>query len=106
MDSTMLDTDAWQRDRGRHPAPVTVGHRTHEWARDANGAGQGEAHGHTCAGGGAALRPYRRGFRGVHKPYLPLDVAADAAMVHAKQVTPLLSRRMCIGYVSGHTGDT
>jgi hypothetical protein len=101
--STQLSTDAWQSYRGSHPSHATVRHGVHEWARDADGDGRREVHGHTCEGAGAALRTSRRGFRGVHKHYLQLDVATDEAIVTAKRVTPHLIRRMCVGHVSAHT---
>jgi transposase len=106
VDSTILYTDEWQSYHGSHPAHVTVCHRTHEWARDEDGAGRCEVHSNTCEGEGAALRTYLRGFRGVHRQYLHLYVATYEAMVNAKRVTPHLIRRMCIGHVSVHTGDT
>jgi hypothetical protein len=104
--STRLYTDDWQRDRGNHPAHATVRHGVHEWARDDDGDGRREVHGHTGAGAGAALRTSLRAFRGVHKPYLHLDVATSEAMVHTKQVTPMLIRRMCIRHLSAYAGYT
>ena len=101
-----LYTDEWQSDRGSHPSHATVRHGVHEWARDAEGDGGREVHGHTCEGAGAALRTYLRGFRGVHKQYLHLYVATDEAMVNAKRVTPQLIRRMCVGNLSSHTHYT
>jgi transposase len=83
-----------------------VRHGVHEWARDDDGDGQGEVHGHTCEGAGAALWTYLRAFRGVHKSYLHLYVATYEAMVNAKRVTPALIRRMCVGDLSVHTGYT
>jgi hypothetical protein len=65
-----------------------------------------EVHCHTCEGAGAALRTSLRGCRGVHKSYLPLDVATYEAMVNAKRVTPHLIRRMCVGNLSAHTHYT
>jgi hypothetical protein len=105
-DSTSLYTDAWPSDRGSHPAHATVCHSAHEWARDADGDGRRVVHGHPCEGAGAALRTYRRGFRGVHQRYLHLYVATDEAMVNATRVTPALIRRMCIVDLSLHTGYT
>jgi transposase len=105
-DGTQLYTDAWQSDRGRHPAHATVRHGIHEWARDDNGDGQREVHGHTCEGAGAALRTYLQAFRGVHKRYLHLYVAMYEAMVNTKRVTPQLIRRMCIADLSVHIGYT
>jgi transposase len=104
--STRLDTDAWQSDGGRHPSHATVRHGVHAWARDDDGDGRREVHGHTCEGAGAALRTYLRAFRGVHKPYLHLYVATDEAMLHAKRVTPQLIQRMCIGDLEAHIGYT
>ena len=95
--STQLYTDAWQSDRWSHPSHATVHHGGYEGARDDEGDGRREVHGHTCEGAGAALRPYLRSFRGVHKPYLHLYVAMDEAIVNAKRVTPHLIRRMCVG---------
>jgi hypothetical protein len=70
--STRLDTAAWQRDWGSHPAHATVRHAVHAWARDEDGDGRREVPCHTCEGAGAALRTYVRAVRGVHKPYLHL----------------------------------
>jgi transposase-like protein len=71
-ESTILYTDEWPSDRGSPPTHATVCPRAHEWARDDDGDGWREVHGHSCEGAGAALRTYRRGFRGVHKRYLHL----------------------------------
>jgi hypothetical protein len=76
-----------------------------EWARDDDEDGRREVHGNSCEGG-AALRPFWRAFRGVHKPYLHLYVATYEAMVNAKRITSELIRRMCLGDLSGHTGYT
>ena len=105
-DSSILYTDEWQSDRGSHPTHATVCHSTHEWARDDDGDGRREVHGHTCEGAGAALRTSLRSFRGVHKRYLHLYVATDEAMANTKRGTPDLIRRMCLGNPSVHTGDT
>jgi hypothetical protein len=51
-----LYTDAWQSDRGSHPAHATVRHGIHAWARDDDGDGRRAVHGHTWEGAGAALR--------------------------------------------------
>jgi transposase len=83
-----------------------VCHGVREWARDDDGDGQREVHGHSCEGAGAALRTYLRTFRGVHKQYLHLYVATYEAMVNAKRVTSELIRRMCLGNLSAHTGYT
>jgi transposase len=104
--STRLYTDAWQSYRGSHPAHATVRHGVHAWARDDDGDGQREVHGHTCEGAGAALRTYLRAFRGVHKQYLHLYVATYEAMVKATRITPELIRRMCLSALSEHTGYT
>jgi hypothetical protein len=98
--STPLYTDEWQSYRGSHPAHATVRHGVHEWARDADGDGRHEVHGHSCEGAGAALRTSLRAFRGVHKPYLHLSVATYEAMVNARRITPELIRRMCLGDLS------
>jgi hypothetical protein len=100
----LLYTDEWQSYRGSHRAPITVCHGVPEWAREAEGDGQREAHCHSCEGAGAALRTYLRVFRGVHKQYLHLYVATYAAMVNAQRITPELIRRMCL--LSEHTGYT
>jgi transposase len=105
-DSAILYTDEWQSYRGSHTAHATVCHGVHEWARDDDGDGRREVHCNTCEGVGAALRTYLRVFRGVHKQYLHLYVAAYEAMVNAKRVTPELIRRMCVGNPSVHTGYT
>ena len=105
-DSAILYTDEWQSSRGSHPAHATVCHGVREWARDDDGDGRREVHGNTCEGAGAALRTYLRVFRGIHKQYLHLYVATYEAMVHTKQVTPELIRRMCVGNLSAHTGYT
>jgi transposase len=104
--STMRYTDEWQGDDGSHAAHVSVCHSAHEWARDDDGDGRREVHGHTCEGAGAALRTYLRAFRGVHKQYLHLYVATYEAMVNTKRVTPHLIRRMCVANLSAHTGYT
>jgi transposase len=104
--STLLYTDEWQSYRGSHPAHATVCHGMHEWARDDDGDGRREVHGHTCEGAGAALRTYLRVFRGVHKQYLHLYVAAYEALVNATRVTPELIRRMCSGNLSAHPSYT
>jgi hypothetical protein len=101
-----LYTAEWQSDRGSPPAHATVRHGIHQWARDDDGDGQREVHGNTCEGAGAALRTSLRAFRGVHKPYLQLDVATDDAMVNAKRITSDLIRRMCLGNLSRHGGYT
>jgi transposase len=100
---TQLYTDEWQSYRGSHPAHATVRHGIHEWARDDDGDGRREVHGHTCEGAGAALRTSLRAFRGVHKRYLHLYVATYEAMVNAKRITPALIRRMCWRGPSKHS---
>ena len=57
-------------------------------------------------GAGAALRTYRRAYRGIHKHDLHPDGVTYEAMVNAKRITPDLIRRMCLGGLSGHTGYT
>jgi hypothetical protein len=104
--STRLSTDEWQSYRGSHPSHATVRHGVHEWARDDDGDGRREVHGHTCEGAGAALRTDLRAFRGGHKQYLHLDVATYEAMLNIKRVTPHLIRRMCIPDLSAYTGYT
>jgi len=99
-------TDEWQRYRGNHPAHATVRHGVHEGARDDDGDGRREVHCHTCEGAGAALRPYWRAFRGVHKQDLHRYVATYEARVNAKRITPDLIRRLCLGDLSRHTGYT
>src|SRR5262245_36215045 len=64
--STGAYTDEWQSYRGSHPAPATVRHGVHEWARDDDGDGRREVHSHSWEGTGAVLRSYLRAFRGVH----------------------------------------
>jgi transposase-like protein len=105
-DRTRLSTDEWQSDHGSHAAHATVCHRGHEWARDDEGDGRREVHGHRGEGAGPALRTYLRAFRGVHKQYLHLYVATYEAMVNTKRVTPQLIRRMCVGDPSAQTGYT
>jgi transposase len=104
--STLLYTDEWQSYRGSHPCHAAVSHGVHEWARDDNGEGRREVHCNTSEGAGAALRTYLRAFRGVHKRYLHLYVAAYEAMVNTKRVTPQLIRRMCVVDLSVHIGYT
>jgi hypothetical protein len=103
---TILYTDEWQSDVGSHPSHATVRHGVHEWARDDDGDGRREVHCNTCEGAGAECRTYLRAFRGVHKQYLHLDVATYEAMLNAKQVTPHLIQRMCIGDLEAHIGYT
>jgi len=103
---TQLYTDAWQSDRGSHAAHATVRHGGHAWARDDDGDGRREVHGHSCEGAGAALRTSLRVFRGVHKPYLHLYGATYEAMVNAKRRTPHVIRRMCIADLAAHIGYT
>jgi hypothetical protein len=50
MGSTWLYTDEWQSYRKSHPNHATVRHGVHEWARDDDGDGQREVHGHICEG--------------------------------------------------------
>jgi transposase len=82
--STLLYTDEWPSYGGSHPSHVTVRHAVHEWARDDDGDGRREVHGHTCEGAGAALRTYLRAFRGVQqavpaslRPYLNQSGSSD-----------------------------
>jgi transposase len=103
---TRLYTDEWQSYRGSHAVHASVCHGVHEWARDDDGYSRREVHCNTCEGAGMALRSYLRIFRGVHKQYVHLYVATYEAMVNAKQVSPPLIRRMCIGDLSVHTGYT
>jgi transposase len=105
-DSAALSTDEWQGYRGSHPAHATVCHGVHAWARDDAGDRQREVHCNSCEGAGAALRTYLRAFRGVHKPYLHLDVATYEAMIHAKRITPELIQRMGSSDPLVHTGYT
>ena len=104
--STRLYTDEWQSYRGSHPAHATVRHGVHKWARDDDGDGRREVHCHTCEGAGAALRTYRRAFRGVQKRYLHLYVATYEALVNTKRVTPKLIRRMCVRDLSAPSSYT
>jgi transposase-like protein len=76
------------------------------WARDDEGDGRREVHGHTCDGAGAALRTSLRAFRGVHKHDLHLYVTTYEAMLNAKRATPHLIQRMCIGDLEAHIGYT
>jgi transposase-like protein len=101
-----LYPDEWQSDRESHPTHGAVRHGVREWARDDDGDGRREVHGHTCEGAGAALRTYLRAFRGVHKQYLDLYVATYEALVNTKRITSELIRRMCIGVLWVHTGYT
>ena len=75
-------------------------------ARDDDGNGQREIHGHSCEGAGAALRTYLRAFRGVHKRDLHLYVATYEAMGNPKRVTPPLIHRMYITDPLGYIGYT
>jgi hypothetical protein len=77
-----------------------------EWARDDDGDSRREAHCNTCEGAGAALRTYRRVFRGVHKQYLHLYVATYEALVNANRVTSKLIRRMCVRAISAYSSYT
>jgi transposase len=77
-----------------------------EWAREDDGDGRREVHCNTCEGAGAALRPYLRACRGVHKQDLQLYVATDEALINTKRVTPTLVRRMCVRNVSAHSSYT
>jgi hypothetical protein len=104
--STRLYPDEWPGDHGRHAAHATVGHRARAWARDDDGDGRREVHGHTCEGGGAALRTYLRAFRGVHTQDLHRYVATSEAIVNATRVTPQLIRRMCVAGLAALTGYT
>ena len=104
--SPRLSTDEWQRDRGSQPGHAPVAHGGRAWARDDDGDGRREVHGHTCEGAGAALRTSQRAFRGVHKWSLHRYVATDEARVTTKRVTPQLIRRMCVADPSGHIGYT
>jgi transposase len=79
---------------------------TDEWAREDDGEGRREVHGHTCEGAGAALRTYRRAFRGVHKRDLHLYVATHETIVNTTRVTPTLIRRMCACNLFTYTGYT
>jgi transposase len=105
-DRTRLYTDAWQSDRGSHPAHATVRQGVHAWARDDDGDGRREVHSNSCEGVGAALRTSLRAFRGVHKQYVHLYVATYEAMGNTKRVTSHLLRRMCMAELSGHSGYT
>jgi hypothetical protein len=78
------------RATGAVTQPIRGRHGVHEWARDDDGDGRREVHGHSCEGAGAALRTYLRAFQGVHKPYLHRYVATHEAMVYAKRITPEL----------------
>jgi transposase len=104
--STRLYTDEWQSYGGSHPSHITVRHGAHEWARDDDGDGRCEVHGHTCEGPGAALWTYLRAFRGVHTQYLHLYVATYEAMRNAKRVTAALIQRMCVRDSRAHTSST
>jgi transposase len=68
-----------------------------EWARDDDGDGIREVHCHSGEGAGAALRSFLRPFRGVHKKYLHLYVAAYEAMSNAKAISSGIIQRMCFG---------
>jgi hypothetical protein len=105
-DGTPLYTDEWQSYRGSHPAHAAARHGIREWARDHDGDGRREVHGNTCEEAGAALRTSLRAFRGVHKPYLHLDVAPYEAMVNAQCSTPALIRRRCLRSLSKHSSYT
>jgi transposase len=105
-DRPRLSTDEWQRYHGSHAAHATVCHSAREWARDDDGDGRREVHCNSCEGAGAALRTYRRVFRGVHTQYRHLYGATDEAMVNTQRVTPQLIRRMCVVDLSSHTGYT
>ena len=105
-DSAMRSTDEGSGYHGSHAAHATVCHSAHAWARDDEGDGRREVHGNTCEGAGAALRTYRRAFRGVHQQYLHRYVATYEALVNTKRVTPDLIRGMCIGDLSAHTDYT
>lgn len=106
LGSTRLYPDAWQSDRGSPPCHAAVRPGVHEWARDDEGDGRREVHGHTWEGAGAALRTSLCAFRGGHKRYLPLYGATYEAMVKTQGVTPKLIRRMCIRHLSAYASYT
>jgi hypothetical protein len=81
-------------------------HGVPEGARDADGEGRREVHGHTCEGAGAARRTSLRACRGVHTPSLHRYGATDEARLKVKRVTPHVIQRMCMGDVEAHIGYT
>lgn len=99
-DAPLLASDEWRAYRQVHPNHHTVCHAQDEWARDDDGDGRREVHCNTCEGTGTALRNFLRTFRGLHKQYLHLYVAAFEAFYNAKVVSPSLIRRLCFG---GHS---
>jgi transposase len=94
-DGTIVYSDEYQSYHGIAPEHATVNHGQHEWARDDDGDGVREVHCNSCEGAGAGLRTFLRPFRGVHKAYLHLYVAAYEALVNAKRVSAALICRMC-----------
>jgi transposase len=84
----------------------SVKHGEKEWARDDDGDGKREVHCNSCEGGGAGLRTYLRGFRGVHKYYLAEYVATYETMINAKRISPPIVQRMCRFPALLHSGCT
>jgi transposase-like protein len=95
-DATIVYSDEYRSYHGLDLPHATFHHGEHEWARDDDGDGIREVHCNSCEGAGAGLRTFLRPFRGVHKTYLHLYVAAYEALVNAKHVSPALICRMCL----------
>ena len=93
---TIVYSDEYRSYHAIEQDHATVNHGQHEWARDDDGDGIREVHCNRCEGAGAGLRTGVRPFRGVHKAYLHLYVAAYEALVNAKHVSPALICRMCL----------
>jgi transposase len=94
-DTATVYTAAWQAynqlpHTGRSHARVshTPGHR--EGARDDDGEGRREVHGHTLEGLWTGLRNFLRPFRGVNTQSLGQYPAVFQAGHHLKEITPTL----------------
>jgi transposase-like protein len=81
-------TDEW---RGYDTLPrthLTVNHRVHEWARDADGDGLREVHVNTLEGNWTSVRNFLRPFRGVNKVYLSQYLALCEWTLNHKRLMP------------------
>ena len=78
---------------------ATVCHSQREYARDDDGDGFCEVHGHTMEGIWTGLRNFLRPVRGVHKKYLAQYVAVFEWTHNLKRVTDDFLRMLMSGFI-------
>ncbi len=75
---------------------LTVKHRAHEFARDADGDGINEVHDNTIAGIWPGLQNFLRPFRGLHQKFRAQYIAMFEWLYNLEQVTAKFLRMLLV----------